>query len=161
MNNITIIAAMTKEMIIGKDNSLPWSIPEDLQNFKKLTSGKTVIMGRKTFESIPQKFRPLPNRHNIVISRNMPLQEGVDVCASVQEALEKAKSYGQEAFIIGGSSIYEQTLPLADKMHLSLVKKSYQGDSYFPNFNKQEWKIIEKKDFQEFELVTYIRPQIK
>ena len=157
MNNITIIAAMTKERIIGRNNSLPWNIPEDMQNFKRLTSGKTVIMGRKTFESIPAKFRPLPNRHNIVISSNMPPQEGVEVCSSVQEALEKAKSYGKEAFIIGGSSIYQQTLPIATKMYLSLVKKDYQGDSYFPNFNKQEWIVKERQDFQEFELITYVR----
>lgn len=148
---------MTKEGVIGKDNSLPWKIPEDLQNFKNVTSGKTVIMGRKTFESIPEKYRPLPNRHNIIISRSMSSQEGIDVCRSVKEALEKAESYGKEVFIIGGSSIYEQTLPSADKMYLSFVKKDYQGDTYFPKFNKEEWTVENKKEFQEFELVTYIR----
>lgn len=154
---VTVIAAMTNERVIGKDNSLPWRIPEDMQNFKKLTSGKTVIMGRKTFESIPEKFRPLPNRHNVVISSNMPSQEGVDICASIPEALEKAKSYGKEVFIIGGASLYEQTLPLADRMHLSLVKNNYEGDSYFPKFNKDEWVVESKKDFQDFELVTYVK----
>lgn len=154
---ISIIAAMTKERVIGKNNSLPWNIPEDLQNFRKLTSGKTVIMGRKTFESIPKKFRPLPNRRNIVISMNMQPQQGIDVCNSVHEAIEKAKSYEEEAFIIGGSSIYEQTLPFAERMYLSLVKHNYEGDSYFPNFNKEEWSIESKKKFQDFELVTYVR----
>lgn len=148
---------MTKDRVIGRNNSLPWNIPEDMQNFKNLTSGKTVIMGRKTFESIPEKFRPLPNRHNIIVSRNMSLQPGIDVCKSVHEAIEKAKSYGKETFIIGGSSIYEQTLPLADKMYLSLVKKKYEGDSYFPNFNKDGWIVESRKDFQEFELLTYVR----
>ena len=148
---------MTKDRVIGRNNSLPWNIPEDMQNFKQLTTGNTVIMGRKTFESIPENFRPLPNRHNIIISRNMDAQEGIDVCKNVPKALEKAKSYGKEIFVIGGSSIYEQTLPLADKMYLSLVKKDYEGDTYFPNFNKDEWIIEDRKDFTEFEMVTYVR----
>ena len=147
---------MTKNRVIGKDNSLPWHIPEDLKNFKELTTENTVIMGRKTWESIPEKFRPLPNRNNIVISRNLSA-EGADVCSSVKEALEKAKSYGKEIFIIGGSSIYEQFLPLTDKMYISYLKEEYAGDTYFPNFNKEDWEIIERKDFAEFEFIVYER----
>ena len=148
---------MTKNRVIGKDNSLPWHIPEDLKNFKELTTENAVIMGRKTWESIPEKFRPLPNRNNIVISRNMNSLEGIDVCSSVEEALEKAKSYDKEIFIIGGSSIYEQFLPLTDKMYISYLKEEYAGDTYFPNFNKEDWEIIERKDFAEFEFIVYER----
>ena len=148
---------MTKNRVIGKDNSLPWHIPEDLKNFKRLTEGNTVVMGRKTWQSIPEKFRPLPNRNNIVISRNISAIKGAEVCSSLEKALEKAQSYGQEIFIIGGSSIYEQFLPLADKMYISYLKKEYSGDTYFPNFNKEDWEIAEKKDFTEFEFVVYKR----
>ena len=154
---VSIIVGMTKDRVIGKDNSLPWHIPEDLKNFKELTTENAVIMGRKTWESIPEKFRPLPNRNNIVISRNMNSLEGIDVCSSVEEALEKAKSYDKEIFIIGGSSIYEQFLPLTDKMYISYLKEEYAGDTYFPNFNKEDWEIIERKDFAEFEFIVYER----
>ena len=151
---IAIIVGMTKNRVIGKNNSLPWHIPEDLKNFKEITINNTIIMGRKTWESIPEKFRPLPNRNNIVISRNLSVA-GIDICPSVEEALEKAKSYQKEIFIIGGTSIYEQFLHLANKMYISYLKKEYSGDTYFPNFNKENWKIIERKDFAEFELVIY------
>jgi dihydrofolate reductase len=152
---VSIIVGMTKNKVIGKDNSLPWHLPEDLKNFKELTAGNTVIMGRKTWESIPERFRPLPNRNNIVISRNINSLEGIDVCSSVEEALEKAKSYDREIFIIGGSSIYEQFLPLTDKMYISYLKEEFDGDTYFPNFNKEDWKVVERKDFTEFEFVVY------
>ncbi|MBT5342199.1 dihydrofolate reductase [Candidatus Woesearchaeota archaeon] len=154
---INIIVGMTKNRVIGKDNSLPWHLPEDLKNFKALTENNTVIMGRKTWESIPEKFKPLPNRNNIVISKNMLPIDNVDVCKSIEEALEKAKSYQKEIFIIGGSSIYEQFLPITDKMYISYLKNDYAGDTYFPNFNKENWEIIERKDFTEFEFVIFQR----
>lgn len=146
---------MTNNRVIGKDNSLIWHIPEDLKNFKELTSNNTVIMGRKTWESIPEKFRPLPNRNNIVISRNLSSIEGAEVCSSVANALEKAKSYEKEVFVIGGSSIYEQTLHLASKIYLSYIRKEYDGDTYFPRFNEDDWEITETKDFAEFKFVVY------
>src|SRR3989338_139592 len=115
---ISIIAAMDRNRVIGKDNALPWNIPEDLKNFKALTSGKSVIMGRKTFESLG---RPLPKRQNIVVSRGMPPIEGVIVCSSLDEAFQAAAS--EEVFVIGGASIYAQALPYADRMYLSYVDK--------------------------------------
>ena len=153
----SIIVGMTKNRVIGKNNSLIWHIPEDLKNFKELTLGNTLIMGRKTWESIPEKFRPLPNRNNIVISRNPSFIEGTEVCSSVGSALEKAKSYGKEIFIIGGSSIYEQFLPLTNKMYISYIKNEYQGDTYFPKFNYDDWEVIETKEFEEFKFVVYER----
>lgn len=151
---IAIIAAMAPNRAIGKDNKLPWRISEDLKNFKRLTSGNTVVMGRKTFESIG---KPLPNRNNVVISSSFPATPGIDVCQTVDEALEKARSYRKDVFIIGGSSIYQQTIPLADKMYLSYVKKEYDGDTFFPEFDESEWKIESRENFAEFELVVYVR----
>lgn len=148
---------MTKKRIIGHNNSLPWHIPEDLKNFKNTTNGQTVIMGRNTWESIPEKFRPLPNRNNIIISKALLPPPGAVVCGSFEEGLEKAASLGKEIFIIGGASIYQQALPIAHKMHLSYVKKEYEGNIFFPEFNQEDWEVTEKKDFAEFELVTYTK----
>lgn len=155
MMETIIIAAMTKDHVIGKDNNLPWHIPEDLKSFKNLTKGNTIIMGRKTYDSIG---RPLPDRQNIVISRSADIQ-GVDVCKSTEDAMEKAREYGKDIFIIGGASIYEQMLPVADKMYLSIVKKEYEGDAYFPRFDESLWKIESKEDRGEFELVTYVKDE--
>jgi len=151
---INIIAAMAKNRVIGCDNKLPWHISDDLKNFKKLTSGNVVIMGRKTFESIG---KPLPNRVNIVVSSSMPEKEGIIVCKSVNDAIQKAKTYDKEIFIIGGATVYEQTIPWADRMYLSYVKGNYEGDALFPKFDESKWKVVEKTDFPEFELIVYVK----
>ncbi len=151
---ISLIAAMTKNHVIGKDNKLLWNIPEDMQNFRKLTSGNVVIMGRKTFESIG---RPLPNRHNVVVTKNKASIEGAEVAHSVDEALRKAKQHRKPIFVIGGQQIYEQFLPLADTMHLSFVRKGFEGDAFFPSFNEKEWVVVEKVDYPEFEFCVYKR----
>jgi dihydrofolate reductase len=151
---ISLIAALTKKHVIGKDNRLLWDIPEDMQNFRKLTSGNVVIMGRKTFESIG---RPLPNRHNIVISRNKAHIDGVEIAGSVDVALSLAKKHHKDIYVIGGAQIYGQFLPLADTMHLSFVKKGHEGDAHFPKFDEKEWHITEKKDFPDFEFRVYTR----
>jgi len=144
-----LIAAMTKKRVIGKDNKLPWHISEDLKNFKRLTSGNTVIMGRKTFDSIG---KPLPNRHNIVVSRSVSAIDGVDVCHSFEDAVEKAKSYGKDIFVIGGNSMYGLALPMADKMFISHVKKEYEGDAYFPDWNQDEWEVESQTNRSETEI---------
>lgn len=151
---ISIIAAMTKNRVIGRNNRLPWHLSDDLKNFKKLTVGNTVIMGRKTFESIG---KPLPDRNNIVISSSMPPAENIIVAKTIEEALQKAESFNREIFIIGGASVYVQSLPFADRLYLSFIKKDYDGDAYFPEFNMKEWKIENKKDFPDFELVIFAR----
>jgi dihydrofolate reductase len=155
-----IIAAMTKDMVIGKDNKLLWHLPEDLKNFKKLTNGNTVIMGRKTFESIKGYLgKPLPNRNNIILTRSMQPEQGVTVATSIEESLEKAKMFGKDAFIIGGSSIYRQFLSLADYMYLSFVKKDYKGDAYFPEFSLSDWKEEKREDKGDFEFVIFKRKE--
>lgn len=151
---MAIIAALTKEGVIGKAGKLPWHISDDLKNFRKLTSGNAVVMGRKTFESIG---KPLPNRHNIVVSSSLSGVSGIDVCSSLEDALEKAKSYGRDIFIIGGANLYQAAVPLVDKLYLSHVKKSYEGDTYFPKIDYSQWSVESRQDFPEFELVVYKR----
>jgi len=151
---IIIIAGLSPSGIIGKNNQLPWHIPEDLQNFRNLTKGKTVLMGRATFASIS---KPLPNRKNIVISKTMTSVENMEICASLEEGLAKAKTFGADIFIIGGASIYAQALPFAQKMILSHIKKEYEGDTYFPSFNKEDWEVESEKDFPDFILTTYLK----
>ena len=151
---INIIVAMDKNRVIGKNNQLPWHISDELKNFKKFTTGNTILMGRKTFESIG---RPLPNRNNVVISTSLQPTEGIDVCKNIEEGITKAKSYEKDIFIIGGAQIYKQMLPLVEKMYISYIKKEYDGDVFFPEFDENEWQIESRQDFPEFELVIYVR----
>ena len=154
---IAIIVGMTKDRVIGKDNQLPWHIPEELKSFKELTTNQIVIMGRKTYDSLPSKFRPLPNRHNIVLSESMGFQEGIDVCTSIEDTLQVAKSYNKDIFIIGGSTTYREFLPIADTMFISYIKGDFDGDSYFPEFDLTEWSIENTRKFERFTLVKLIR----
>jgi dihydrofolate reductase len=151
---IAIIAALTRRRVIGKDGRLPWSIPDDLKNFRRLTDGKTVVMGRKTFESIG---RPLPNRHNIVVSRDLEPRHGIEVCRSFDEAIEKGKAHGTDIFVIGGAAMYQAALRIADRLYLSWVKKDYDGDAFFPEFDGRGWSIIEEKDHPDFVFTVYGR----
>ena len=134
---ISLIAAMGSNNVIGHDNSIPWKLPNDMKRFKELTTGKPVIMGRKTFESIG---RPLPNRINIIITRDKNYKAiGCIVVHSAADALKAAKG-SQEAMVIGGAEIYRQFLPIANRMYLTFIDKNFEGDAYFPEFNKHEWK---------------------
>ena len=153
---ISLIAAMTKKHVIGKDNKLLWNIAQEMDHFKSTTQGNVVIMGRKTFESIG---RPLPKRHNIVITSSAKHIDGVEIAHSIDEALVKAKKHHKDIFVIGGAQIYEQFLPHADTMHLSFVKKEYEGDAYFPHFDEKRWHITESLDYPEFELRIYKKTQ--
>jgi len=149
-----IIAAMTGRRVIGKDNAMPWHIKEDMQLFKRFTTDNTVIMGRKTYDSLK---RPLKNRNNIVISSSMAESEGLTVCRTLEEALDVAERYRKENFIIGGARVYEQALPLADEMYLSFVRKDYEGDVFFPAFDEKEWKTREIREYDEFVWKSYVR----
>lgn len=139
MPEIVIIAAVAKNRVIGKDNTLIWNIPEDMAHFKALTSGQTVIMGRKTWESLPAAFRPLPGRLNIVVSRNPGFEApGASVVASLPEALAAAGD-AEIAFVIGGAELYRQALPLADRLLLTEIDQAYDGDAFFPEFDRNTW----------------------
>ena len=138
---LSLIAAMDKNRLIGKDNNLPWHLPADLQHFKSVTMDKPILMGRKTYDSIG---RPLPGRQNIVITRNDIKIEGVTVVNSIDEAISAANN-AEEVMVIGGSSIYELVLPEVQRMYLSFVEGEFEGDAWFPEFDENEWKIIDEK----------------
>lgn len=151
---ISIIVAMTDQRIIGDQQGLPWHLPEDLQLFKSKTLGTTVIMGRKTYQSIG---RSLPGRCNIVLSRKVKTLKGVKVCSSFIEGLTEAARHNQPVFVIGGAEIYRKALPIAADLHVSWVKKSVQGDISFPAFDLKDWQIISINDYSEFKHIHYRR----
>lgn len=139
---ISIIVAISENNAIGKDNELLWHLPKDLKRFKEITTGHTIIMGRKTFESIG---KPLPNRHSIIITNNKNYKaEGVTVVHSIQEALQIAKQE-KEVFVIGGGKIYKNTLPIADKLYLTLVHNTFEADTFFPEIKMEEWALLHKE----------------
>ena len=139
---LSLIAAMDNNRLIGKDNDLPWYLPADLQHFKSVTMSKPILMGRKTYDSIG---RPLPGRQNIVLTRSSDVQiEGVTVVNSIENAMKAAQDV-EEVMVIGGSSIYELVLPEVDRMYLSFVDGEFEGDAWFPEFDENEWVIIDEK----------------
>lgn len=152
---INIIVAVADNGVIGCQNKLIWHISEDLKRFKRLTTGNTVVMGRKTFESIG---RPLPNRKNIVITRDASFTpEGVMVVNSIQDALKA----GGEIFIIGGGEIYAQTLPLAGRLHLTKVDQSPKGDTYFPAIDPADWTEVACQKCDGYSFIDYERTSAK
>ena len=149
---ISIIVAVAANNVIGGENKLLWHIKEDLQRFKSLTSGHAVIMGRKTWESLG---RPLPNRTNIVITRNPDYKpEGALVTSSLESALELA-GQDEEKFIIGGGEIYRQAMALADKLYITHVECSYEGDTTFPEILAEQWRVAEEVRFERGEKYEY------
>jgi dihydrofolate reductase len=152
---LSLIVAMARNRIIGVENDLPWHIPADLQRFKAITLGKPVIMGRKTFQSIEARLKkPLPGRPNIVISANGFSYPGIDVFSDLETAISEARYEhpDTELMIIGGASIYEQALPLVDRMYLTIVDQDVKGDASFPSFDENAWTetALEKFDGYSF-----------
>ena len=142
--NISLIAAIDKDGVIGWNNQLPWYLPTDLRRFKKITMGKPLIMGRRTHESLG---KPLPGRKNIVITRNINyMAPGCIVVSSADEAL-KAAGNSKEVMIIGGAEIYKLFLPMANKIYFTRIheKSHYFGDTHFPKFDEDEWNLIKTK----------------
>jgi len=140
---ISIIVAMADNRVIGIENRLPWRLPADMKWFRQHTMGKPVLMGRKTFDSIG---KPLPNRRNIIITRDANLMiEGCEVANSVEAALANC-SEAPEVMIIGGASFYEQMLPRADRLYLTLVHAEVKGDAHFPAIDLSEWREVERSD---------------
>jgi dihydrofolate reductase len=139
---ISIIVATSKNRVIGNNNSLIWRLPADLKRFKQITTDNTIVMGRKTYESIG---KPLPNRRNIIITRDTNyLVDNCEVVNSLEEALMLCNN---ECFIIGGGEIYKQSIDIADRIHLTLVQEDFEGDTYFPEIGK-EWTKVSREDFQ-------------
>lgn len=135
---LALIAAIDENNAMGKNNALPWLIRTDLKRFRSITSGHPVIMGRRTFDSIG---KPLPDRTNIVLSGSLPATPGIVVARSLDEAIHVAANLDRETFVIGGASVYRQALPLADTIHLTLIRATHDGaDAFFPELRPDEWK---------------------
>ena len=145
---ISLVWAMAQNRVIGRNNNLPWHLPEDLKYFKRITLGKPVIMGRKTFESIG---KPLPGRTNIVVTRNADFSaEGVKTVNSLSAAKALCESIGEidgisEAMVIGGAEIYTQAMPVADRLYLTEVHANVDGDTFFPEFDEDQWNLTSVK----------------
>ena len=136
---LTVIAAVARNGVIGRDNALPWHLPADLKHFRALTMGHAVIMGRKTWESLPEKFRPLPGRQNIVVTRNAGYAAaGAEIAASLPAALALAR--GTQAFVIGGAELYRAALALADRLELTEIARDYEGDTFLPARDPAQWR---------------------
>jgi len=147
---ISIIVAIAENRGIGKNNDLLWHISEDLKRFKRITNGHPVIMGKRTFESLPR--RPLPNRRNIVITDIANEQiEGCEMAYSIEDAVARCNE-DEENFVIGGASVYRQFLPIADRLYLTRVHKSFDADVFFPEIDFSVWKLQSKEDFPSDEI---------
>jgi dihydrofolate reductase len=141
---ISLVVAMAANRVIGRDNGLPWHLPADLQHFKRITMGKPILMGRRTWESIG---RPLPGRTSIVISRDAGYAApGCIVVHSIDAALQAAAECGDEAMVIGGAEFYRQVLPRADTLYLTRIHADFEGDTFFPELDDSEWREVEHSD---------------
>ena len=161
--NISIIVAMGRQNQIGLNGTMPWHLSDDLKNFKKITSGHAVIMGRKTFDSIG---KALPNRLNFVITSKPENVIAYDVCAvkNLEQAIKKAALTDKEIFIIGGASVYRQSLDIVDKLIITHVDYDGKADTFMPDIDWKQWKVVEKQQFKknernnyDFEIMTYLK----
>jgi dihydrofolate reductase len=162
--DISFIVAVSENNVIGKDNKLIWHLPADMKFFKEKTTGHCIITGRKNYESIPEKFRPLPDRINIVITRQKDYKaEGALIVGSVEDALKKARELcNTEIFIIGGAEIFKQSFQYANKIYLTRIYHHFEGDVFFPELNLNEWKETERikgvtddKNKYNYDFITY------
>ena len=158
---ITVVAAVARNGVIGKDNRLVWHLPEDMKHFRRLTMGAPVIMGRKTWDSLPERFRPLPGRINIVITRQPDWdQDGVQRASSLREALQFCAS-SETVWVMGGAQIYAQALPLAQRIEVTEIAQNVDGDAYAPVLGP-EWTEAAREDHTSasgvpFSFVRYVR----
>ncbi|HRH14585.1 MAG TPA: dihydrofolate reductase [Azonexus sp.] len=168
MPEIVIIAAVARNRVIGRHNQLLWNIPEDMAHFKALTTGHTVVMGRKTWESLPPRFRPLPGRRNIVITRQTAYAApGAEIADSLENALRLASTLGPAAdsmvattiFIIGGEQVYTQAMAVADRLEITEVDLEPEGDAWFPEVDPVDWKIVARTEGTGFAFATWRRQE--
>lgn len=148
---ISLIVAMARNRAIGLNGQMPWHLSADLKHFKKLTLGSPIIMGRKTFEAIG---RPLPGRRNLVISRSGFQADGVEVFASTEQALQACEAC-EQVFIIGGATLYEAFLEQADYLYLTAIDQEFAGDTFFPAFDRQAWREVERQDINNDPAVSF------
>ena len=156
---VSIIAAVAKNKAIGKDNDLIWDLPRDMKFFTETTKGRYVIMGRRNYDSIPLKYKPLPKRPNVVVTRQEQfVAEKCDVVNSIAEGLEIARNKGEEeAFVIGGGQIYRNALEnkLVDRMYITWIDEEFEADTFFPDFKEEEWEVVNSESFEKDEKNPY------
>lgn len=156
--SLSLVAAVSSNQCIGVQGRLPWDLPDDMKHFKEVTMGKTVLMGRKTWESIPEKFRPLPGRNNIVITRQdmYPVPDEVEVSHSLDAVLRAHQS--DDLICIGGGELYRQVMEKAEKLFITHVDQVVEAcDAFFPKIDPTVWKETEREDHAGFSFVTYER----
>lgn len=162
--NLGILVAVSENNVIGNQGDIPWRLTkedrkrykEDMNRFRDLTEGYDVIMGRTTYESIPKKFRPLENRNNIVLTSNYDFNpEGVFTAHSIGEALDLCQC--DKNYVIGGESVYEQFIPLAQVMEITKIHKEFEGDTFFPEVDWEKWEKINEESRQDYSFLTYQR----
>lgn len=142
---VTIVAAVARGGVIGRDNTVPWHVPEDLARFRALTTGHPVVMGRRTWESLPDRFRPLPGRRNLVVTRNPTwTADGAERAGSLEDALDLLEAE-PEAFVIGGADLYAAALPVADELQLTEVEVEVEGDAFFPEYDASSFEQISRE----------------
>lgn len=156
--NLTIIAAASENNVIGMENRIPWRIKEDMNRFNRLTLNHPVIMGRKTYESLPPKFRPLPQRKNIILSNTPASEEGIYIAGNIEEALRLTD--GRDSYVIGGGEIYELFLQFTDRIELTRIHRHFEGDAFFPEVKWNDWNLVyEEKNLSEsglpYSFLTY------
>jgi dihydrofolate reductase len=161
---IVIVAAVAQNGVIGKANALPWHLPEDMRHFKALTTGHAVLMGRKTWESLPPQFRPLPNRRNFVLTRDASYVAPGATVVHTLEAAMKVGAGGTALFIIGGAELYAHAIPRADRIELTEIDAEFEGDACFPAFDRAQWRAVKRVTGQaenglRYAFVTYERTQ--
>jgi len=163
MKPISIIVAVAENNVIGKDNQLIWHLPEDMKYFKQTTAGHTVVMGRKTWDSL--RIKPLPNRRNIVVTSQNRMIEGAEVVNSIEAAVALCEGEA-ECFVIGGETIYRQFLPYTNKLYLTKVHSDFEGDTFFEMLNPAEWELTKSDDRKadernkyDFSFLVYTRKQ--
>lgn len=140
---ISFLVAMDENRVIGLNNDMPWHLPADLAYFKKMTTGHTIVMGRKTYESIG---RALPNRKNVILTRDQKFTaENCIVIHSIDEALAIMDNNDEEYFVIGGTEIFQQFFPYADRLYITQINEKFEGDTYFPPFDSKEWKVVSRE----------------
>lgn len=155
---LSMIVAMGKGNVIGKDNQMPWHYPEDLRYFKEVTMNKTVIMGSKTYESILTTLKkPLPNRHHVILTKDKAKYREMETYHSIEDALANYLKKEEEVFVIGGASIYKQFLPFADRLYITHINQSFEGDTFFPHFNSDDFHLVSKKDVGDLSFCVYER----
>lgn len=157
---LVVIASVAANGVIGRDGTLPWYLPDDLAHFKRTTMGHPVIMGRVNFEDVlDQLGEPLPGRTNIVLSRSAPaLPADVILAPDIDAAVAAAAETGSEtAFVAGGAEVYRQFLPRADRMLLTELRAAHEGDTYFPEWDRSDWTVVDREAHDQFDIVEYVR----